>query len=67
VGFWRSISGSRCGRPLFLAHEHLIFELIFGTTFNGPDLVAYAVGVGLGAAAHWLIASIPLRLSQRGT
>lgn len=28
-------------------------RLVLGTTFNWPDLIAYAVGVALGAVAEW--------------
>ncbi|MGD9420295.1 MAG: DUF2809 domain-containing protein [Verrucomicrobiota bacterium JB025] len=29
-------------------------RLVLGTTFNWPDLAAYAVGVAAGAAVEWL-------------
>jgi hypothetical protein len=28
-------------------------KLVLGNTFNWPDLIAYAVGVALGALAEW--------------
>jgi hypothetical protein len=29
-------------------------HLVLGTMFNGPDLLAYVVGIALGALAEWL-------------
>jgi Protein of unknown function (DUF2809) len=28
-------------------------KLVLGNTFNGPDLLAYALGIGLGALVEW--------------
>lgn len=30
-------------------------RLVLGTTFNAPDLIAYAIGIALGAFAEYLI------------
>ena len=38
--------------PQWLSSQHLLLRLIFGTTFNAPDLFAYAAGVAGGALAH---------------
>ena len=35
--------------PMALYRVHPAFALVFGTTFNGPDLPAYVVGAGVGA------------------
>ena len=40
--------------PMALYELHPFFALVFGTTFNAPDLPAYVVGAGLGAAVHAL-------------
>ncbi|MDF3058740.1 MAG: hypothetical protein K0R17_2955 [Rariglobus sp.] len=32
----------------------LLGRLILGSTFNAPDLVAYAIGIALGALAEWV-------------
>jgi hypothetical protein len=37
-------------------------RLVLGTTFNWPDLLAYALGVGLGALEDWRL----LRGSRAG-
>ncbi len=42
------------GAPAWLSSHHILLRLIFGTTFHGLDLPAYAAGVALGAAGHWL-------------
>jgi hypothetical protein len=36
--------------PLALYEVHPFFALVFGTTFNAPDLPAYVVGAAIGAA-----------------
>lgn len=41
------------GAPAWLSSHHILLRLIFGTTFHGPDLPAYAAGVSLGAVVHW--------------
>ena len=38
--------------PTALYQLHPLFALIFGTTFNAPDLPAYVVGAAIGALAH---------------
>lgn len=38
--------------PMALYEIHPFFALVFGTTFNLPDLPAYVVGAGLAAAIH---------------
>jgi hypothetical protein len=30
-------------------------RLVLGSTFNGPDLVAYVIGIGLGVLAEWVL------------
>lgn len=35
--------------PRALARHGRIFDLVLGTTFNAPDLLAYVAGVGLAA------------------
>ena len=43
------------GVPAWLSSQHLLLRLIFGTTFSAYDLPAYAAGVALGAAVHYLV------------
>jgi len=38
-------------------------HFVLGTSFNGPDLIAYMIGVALGAAAEWVYFR---RLLKRG-
>lgn len=40
--------------PMLLHARHPAFALVFGTTFSGLDLPAYAAGAGLGALVHGL-------------
>ena len=40
-------------------------HLVLGSTFNSPDLVAYCVGIGFGAAAESMFARV--RRSARGS
>jgi len=44
------------GVPMELYRAHPLFALVFGTTFEWADLLAYPAGAGLGAAgqALWL-------------
>jgi hypothetical protein len=32
-------------------------RLVLGNTFNWPDLIAYALGIGIGAVAEWRLRS----------
>ncbi len=42
----------------WLSSRHILLRLIFGTSFNWPDLIAYAAGVALAAAVrHFLFKS----------
>ena len=34
----------------------LLGRLVLGSTFNSPDLLAYVIGIGLGAFAEWILA-----------
>jgi len=34
-------------------------RLVLGNTFNWPDLIAYAVGIALGALVEWRLRRIP--------
>lgn len=45
--------------PMWLYGVHPAFALVFGTTFNAPDLPAYVAGSALGAAVHWAILKVP--------
>jgi hypothetical protein len=38
--------------PMALYRIHPYFALVFGTTFNAPDLAAYVVGAAIGLAVH---------------
>ena len=47
-----------CHAPwIDLARETRLGALVLGSVFNWPDLVAYAVGIGIGVAGEWLISS----------
>ncbi len=39
--------------------ENSMGHLLIGSTFHAPDLLAYAIGVGLGAAAELLLRVVP--------
>lgn len=40
------------GIPASLAGHSTVARLVLGTSFNAPDLLWYAVGAGVGWAAH---------------
>lgn len=42
-------------------------HLVLGTTFNGPDLLAYVIGIALGALAERVFLNRPRRLGRQAT
>ena len=36
-------------------------RLLLGNTFNWPDLIAYALGIGIGAVAEWRLRSVKVK------
>src|SRR5688572_32667002 len=42
-------------------------RLVLGSTFNGPDLVAYVVGIGLGVVAEWVFLKEKSSSTARGS
>jgi hypothetical protein len=50
--------------PASLSARGVLLRLVFGTTFNLPDLAWYTVGVALAAAAHLTVTRIVGAASQ---
>jgi len=62
--------------PAWLSSQHPVLRLVFGTTYNAPDLPAYLIGVALAAAIDggrrrsktaYLVATLALALGLGGT
>jgi hypothetical protein len=47
--------------PAWLAAQHVIFRLIFGTTFGLVDLAGYVLGAGVAVIAHALVSALVSR------